>query len=189
TKTTTTETEHRISFTNAIDLSQQRSLVIDLVEHVVHVSQRRRGFQLHLQLGQLVAELFRVRQKLVKRRIEETNGHWQSCHLAKDPDEITTLQRQQLLERFLTRADALRKNHLAHCCESLIAEEHVLRATEADSLGAKLPRRLRIQRRVRIRPHAQTAKAVGPRHELVEVSAECRLDRRHLAQKHAASRT
>jgi flagellar motor switch protein FliM len=52
-ETTTTEAQHRISFTDAIHLSQQRAFVIDLVEHVVHVDQRARNFQLHLQLGEL----------------------------------------------------------------------------------------------------------------------------------------
>src|SRR6185503_7282671 len=70
TKTTTTKAEHRIRFANAVDLTQQRSLVIDLVEHVVHVTQRTGAFQFHLQLGQLGAQFFSIRQKLVQRRIE-----------------------------------------------------------------------------------------------------------------------
>ncbi len=99
-------------------------------------------FQLHLQLGKLAAQLFRVRQKLVQRRIEQANRYRQSGHLAKDADEIAALQRQQLFERLFARADAFRKNHLAHRRETLIAKEHVLGATQADSFGAKLPRRL-----------------------------------------------
>ena len=68
----------------------------------------------------------------------KTNRYRQSGHLAKDADEIATLQWQQLLECFLARANTFRENHLAHCGESLVTEEHVLRTTESDSFGAKL---------------------------------------------------
>src|SRR6185503_18453167 len=135
-QTATTETEHWIRFTNAIDLAQQLTLVIDLVEHVVHITQRRRPFQLHLQLGQLVTQFFRIRQELMQRRIKETNRYRKTGHLAKDTDEVTALQRQQLFECLFARADALGEDHLAHDGESLIAEEHVLGATQSDSFSA-----------------------------------------------------
>ena len=38
-QTTTTETQHRIRFTNTIDLSQQRALLIDLIKHMIHIAQ------------------------------------------------------------------------------------------------------------------------------------------------------
>src|SRR6185369_13581064 len=101
TETTATEAEHRIRLTNTIHLSQQGALVIDLVEHVIHVVQRARDFQFHLQLGELGQKLFGIRQKLVQRRIEQTNRDRKAGHLAKDADEIATLERQQLLECFL----------------------------------------------------------------------------------------
>ena len=136
-ETTTTKTKHRISFANAIHLSQQRALVIDFVEHVVHVDQRACAFQFHLQLSELAQQLFGIRQKLMQRRIEKTNRDRESGHLAKDADEIATLKRQQLLERLLACANTFRENHLAHRGETLIAEEHVLRTTESDPFGAK----------------------------------------------------
>src|SRR6185369_8619719 len=187
-ETTTTEAQHRISFANAIHLSQQRALVIDLIEHVVHVDQRACDFQFHLQLGELAQQLFGIWQKLMQRRIEKTNRDRKSGHLAKDADEIAALERQQLLKCFFARADALRENHLAHSCETLIAEEHMLRATEPDSFRAKPTRRLRVKRRISVCTHAQAAEVIGPRHEFVKISSECRLNRRHLAEKDATSR-
>src|SRR6185369_9271446 len=119
---------------------------------------------------------------------EKTNRDRQSGHLAKDADEVATLERQQLLECFLTRADALRENHLAHRSEALIAEEHVLGTTESDAFGPKPTRRLRVERRVSIRSHAQAPELIGPRHEFVKIGAERRLNCRHLTQKHTSGR-
>ena len=150
-------------------------------------SQRVRPlFKCHLQLGELVAQLFGIRQKLSAAGIEQANRDRQAGHLAKDADEIATLQRQQLLERFLARADAFRKNHLAHRGEPLIAKEHVLGATKPDAFRAKLSRGLRVERRVGICAHAQPPEVIGPRHQLVKIVSERRLNRRHLAEKHAA---
>src|SRR6185436_1459571 len=107
----------------------------------------------------------------MQRRIEQANRHRKTSHLAKDADKVTALEWQKFLQSFFTRADAVRENHLAHCLQSLIAKEHVLSAAKADALGAKAPRCLCIQRRVRIGPYSQPTKLVGPRHELVEIRA------------------
>ena len=121
--------------------------------------------QRHLQFGQFAQQLIDVWQKLMQRRIEQTNGYRQAGHLAKDADEVAALQRQQFLQRFLASADAVRKNHLAHCGQSLIAKEHVLSATQADAFGAK--RRAQSLRRSGVSAFARTrksAKLVGPLH-------------------------
>ncbi len=155
---------------------------------MVHVRQRRRRFQLHLQLGEFVAQLFRIRQKLMQRRIEQANRHRQPRHLAKDSDEVTTLQRQQLFERLFARTDTFGKDHLAHRCEALIAKEHMLSAAKSDSFSAKTACRLCVERRVGICAHTQTTEMIGPRHELVKIVTERRLNRRHLAEEHTSSR-
>ena len=62
-------------------------------------------------------------------RVEQANRHRQTNHFTKDADKIATLQRQQFVESLLSRADAIRQYHLAHCRQSLITEEHVLGAT------------------------------------------------------------
>src|SRR5688572_2394738 len=89
----TAEPEHRIGFANAIHLAQQRALVIDLVQKVVHLTQRRRALEFHLQLRQLTGEFFRIWQKLVQRRIQQTDRHGQPDHFTKDRNEIAALQR------------------------------------------------------------------------------------------------
>src|SRR4030095_14185117 len=104
----------------------------------------------------------------MQRWIEQANRHRESGHLAKDADKVAALEWQKFLQSLLTRADAIGENHLAPRRQSLIAKEHVLSAAKADALGAKAPRRPGIQRSVRVGPHTQAAKLVGPLHELVE---------------------
>src|SRR5687767_11295754 len=121
--------------------------MIDLVEDLVHRGQRPRGPQRHLQFREFGAQIFGVWKKLVKRRIEQTDRHWQSGHLAKDSDEIAALKRQKFLKCFLACTNAFGKDHLAHGRKPLVSEEHVFRSTESDAFRAKLSRRLRIERR------------------------------------------
>ena len=122
----------------------------------------------------------------MQRRIEQANGYRQPNHLAEDADKVAALQWQQFFERLLARADAIRQNHFAHCRQPLIAEEHVLGATQADAFGAKLARNFRIARRVGVGAHAQPAKLIGPEHQLVKLRTKRWLNGRHLAQKHTA---
>ena len=68
----------------------------------------------------------------------------------------------KIFQRLLARADAIGQNHFAHRRQPLIAEEHVLGATEPDAFSAKLPRDLGIERRVGVGTHAQPAKLVSP---------------------------
>ena len=159
---------------------QQRALFIDLVQQLVHVSQRGGAAHRHFQFRQLTEQIVDAGQELVQRRIEQTNSHRQSGHLSKDADEVSALQRQQFFERFLARADALRQNHLAHCRQSFLAEEHVFGATQSNAFGAKSTRNLGIARSVGIRAHSQSPKFVGPVHQLVKIGTKVGSDGRHL---------
>ena len=45
----------------------------------------------------------------MQRRIEQADGNRESCHLAKNSDEVTALQWQKFFKGFFARADAIRK--------------------------------------------------------------------------------
>src|SRR2546423_10474893 len=122
----------------------------------------------------------------MQRRIQQTNGDRKAGHLAEDADEVATLQRQKFFEGLLSGADAIGKNHLAHGSQTLIAKEHVLSAAQADAFSAKAPRRFRVQRRISIGAHAESAKLIGPLHQLMKIRTERRLNGRHLSEKDSA---
>src|ERR1700752_947581 len=120
--------------------------------------------------------------------IEQTNRDWQSGHLAKDSDKVAALQRQKFVQRFLTRTDALRKNHLSHRRQPLIAKKHVFCTTEPNSFGTKLSGGFGVQRCVGVSSDAELAKLIRPRHQLIEVTLECWLDCWNLPEKDSSGR-
>src|SRR5262249_16317565 len=113
-QTTATKTKHGIRFANLVHVMQELALLVDMVKELIHVGERLRLAQSHLQFRELAEQLIDVRQKFVERRIEQANRHRKAGHLAKDANEVAALQRQKFLQRFLARADAVRQNHFAH---------------------------------------------------------------------------
>ena len=64
----------------------------------------------------------------------------------------------------------------------------MLGAAQADALGAEVARHLRVARRVGVGAHAKPPELVGPRHQLAEVVAERRLNRRHSSEEDSSGR-
>src|SRR5215470_10603855 len=62
-------------------------------------------------------------------------------------------------------------------------------SAKPNAFRAKLPGRLRVQRRISVCSNTQTSKLIRPRHQFVEFAFERRLNCRHLAQKNSASRS
>ena len=78
----------------------------------------------------------------------------QPVHRLEDPLEVGALHGQQLGERAPAPALVARDDHLAHRRDAVALEEHVLGATQPDSLGAEAARDARVVRRVGVRAHA-----------------------------------
>src|ERR1043166_4312984 len=87
--------------------------------------------------GEVLLLPFGMRQELVQRGIEETDGRRISLERAEDADEVLALIGQQLGKRSLPLLERFRKNHLAHGVDAIALEEHVLGARQADALRAK----------------------------------------------------
>src|SRR6185503_6045806 len=81
-----------------------------------------------------------VRKKCVQRGIEQPERHRQSIHGLEDSLEVLALHRQELVARAAPTTFFAGANHLAHGCDAIALEEHVLCSTEADALGAEAPR-------------------------------------------------
>jgi hypothetical protein len=110
------------------------------------------------------------RKKLVKRWVEEADGHRQAAHLAEDADEVLPLVRKELGERRRAPGRVVGQDHLAHGLDALLLEEHVLGAAQADPLGAEGAGRARVERGVGVGADLHGARGVGPRHELAELA-------------------
>ena len=74
-------------------------------------------------------------QELVQRRVEQPDRHRQPVHRLEDADEVLLLERLELGQRGLPAGFVVGQDHLPHGDDSLVAEEHVLGAAQADSLG------------------------------------------------------
>ena len=84
----------------------------------------------------------------------------------KMPTKSLALHGQQLGERLLATLDVVGEDHLAHGGDAVAAEEHVLRAAEADALRAEGDGVGRLVGLVGVGAHQQLAPLVGPLHDL-----------------------
>ena len=109
-------------------------------------------------------------------RIQRTDRHWQSVHLAEDTDEVFALIRRDLRERGGPFFQALSDDHLANRVDARSLEEHVLRTAQSDAFRAEAPRNLRVGRRVGVGPNLHRPGFVGPLHQGAEVVVEHRID-------------
>ena len=108
----------------------------------------------------------------MQRRVEQPDRHRQPRHRLEDSLEVALLERQEPVERGAAGRLVVREDHLLHDGQALLAEEHVLGATEADALRAELARSCRVGRRVGIRVYLQAAHDVGPTEDRLEVVVE-----------------
>ncbi len=124
---TTAQAEHRVGLDHAVDTTQAGT----------------QGGKLFLAgasgflLGDGDLELTRIIQELVQRRIEQANDHIATGHGLEHRQEVLGLNLEQvgqglLLHGLIVRQDKALDDVLA------IAQEHVLGAAQANSLGAKL---------------------------------------------------
>ena len=79
--------------------------------------------------------LVRLRQELVQRRVEQSDGDRQAGHDLEQFGEILPLHRQQLGERRAPSFLGVGEDHLAHRDDALALEEHVLGSAEADAFA------------------------------------------------------
>ena len=164
-----------------------------VAHHRVHLVQLFSAFLEHLDrdphlLGHFLDLRGVGRQELVQRRVEQTDRHGQPVHGLEDANEVLALHRQQSLQRLGPLVHGLGEDHLPHGGQAVLAEEHVLRAAEADTLGSEGARHGRVLGRVRVGAHTDRAVVVGPFLQLGETLIELGLARLELlAHQHAVN--
>src|SRR6185436_13882920 len=86
-QTAAAEAKHRIRLAHTHDLFKERALLVDLIEHAVHVGEGPRRSHRHLQFRKFAEQLIYTWQEFVQWWIQQSNGNGQPRHLAKDAEE------------------------------------------------------------------------------------------------------
>ena len=126
------------------------------------------------------------REELVQRRVEQPDCHRHPGHCEEDALEVALLERQQPVEQRTPGHFVVREDHLLDDRQALFAEEHVLRAAQADPLSAELARLDGVGGGVRVRVHLEPPDPVRPAEDRLEIVVDpsrCELDR---TEDHAA---
>ena len=168
--------EHRVLL---VDLLHARERLLELLEVVGALDPR--ALDLRAQVRQVLEEL-------VQRRVEQPDRHRQARHRLEQALEVLLLERQQLRQRGAPGVLVVGHDHRPHLGLAVLGHEHVLRAAEADALGAELARLAGVLGRVGVRAHAEPADLVGPLEHRVEVLARLGLHERDVLERHAALR-
>ena len=108
--------------------------------------------------------------KLVKRRIQETNGDGIAAERLKQALEISLLHRLDLGKRRLSLLDGIGADHLTECADSRRLKEHVLGTAKTNALRAERSRLLCILGRIGIRSDAERLVLVRKLHDAAEVA-------------------
>ena len=125
----------------------------------------------HLLSHHLLSGLI-VWNKLVKRRIEQTDVDRHAVHALQDAIEILLLQGQKLGQSHLTASLVVGKDHLSHGLDLISIEEHMLGAAQADAHCTKPLCHLGIVRSVGIGAHHHAGVFVTEVHELGEIARD-----------------
>ncbi|MNZ99109.1 hypothetical protein D3C78_1184200 [compost metagenome] len=111
-----------------------------------------------------------LRQEFVQRRVEQADRHRQAVHDLEQFGEIRTLHRQKLVERCPPALFTFRKDHLTHHMDAVALEEHMFGAAQPNTLSAKGAGGAGVSRRIGIGAHRHAAQAIGPLHQLAEIT-------------------
>ena len=159
--------------------------LVDLSELLLLAVELGSALALGLRDRHLHREVHLVREEFVKRRVEQPDGHRQPVHRLEDADEVLPLERQQRVVRALLVLRRLGEDHLAHGFDPLLAEEHVLGATQTDALRAALASVGGLVRGVGVRANAQAPCIVGVAHQAIERLPDPLLSRLSVARSGA----
>ena len=122
--------------------------------------------------GQFFDILLLRGNELMKRRVQEADGHGITLHGLIDALEIALLHRLDLGQGSLALLHRVCADHLPEGLNAVRLEEHVLRPGEADALGAQLPGLSGVPGGVGVGAHLQPSVFVGPCHDAAEFAGD-----------------
>ena len=130
-----------------------------------------------------------LRQELVQRRVEQADRDGEPGHRAQDAGEVLALHREDPGERLAPSGLVGCEDHAPHGEDAVLAEEHVLRAAEADAFRAEGARSGGVLGGVGVGAHTQSPPAVRPAHQPPVLVGQRGLDQRYRPEQHLAART
>ena len=116
--------------------------------------------------------IFGVRNELMKRRIQETNGNRVTFHGLEELFEVVLLIRKDLSKCCFSLFYSIRADHLTECCNTLCIEEHMLGTAETDTFSTKLTSLLSVCRSIRIGTNLHGSELVSPSHDTAELTGD-----------------
>ena len=126
-ETAATVAEHGVLLMQFLDAGEDDAQLLEL---------GRAGLG-ELQLLDLDEKIFALGQELVERRIEGADGDRESLHGLEESGEVGALHGEQFLEGGAAVLLGAGHDHGAHEGQTVLGEEHVLGAAEADAFGAE----------------------------------------------------
>ncbi len=159
-------TEHRV------ELLQAGNAILNRLQGDSH------GFR-QLSLCSLI-----VRNKLVERRIKQTNGDRQALHRLENPVEVLPLYRQQLRQSFFAPLRIRGQDHFTYRLDPAFTEEHVLGTAQPDSFSAEVSGHFRVMRRVGVGANTEGPELISPIHKLAQIIGDLGLDQIDTAHNH-----
>ena len=114
-----------------------------------------------------------VRDELVQRRVNQSDGDREAIHGFEDADEIAALERKQFVQGLDASLPVVGEDHFLDGALALVAplrlleigEEHVFRAAEANALCPELDGLASVLRSVHIRADPKATRLIGPLHQ------------------------
>ena len=113
-----------------------------------------------------------MRNKLVQRRVKQTNSHRTTLHSLEDTLEVSLLIWQNLSQCLATSFRIFRQNHFTHGFDFLTLKEHVFRTAKTDSYRTEITCHLSIMRSIRIGAYLQSRIFISQLHQLGKITGK-----------------
>ena len=125
-----------------------------------------------LSLSQFLDVIFLSRNKLMQRRIQETDRNRVALQSLEQTFEVALLIRKDLIQSCFSLFYGVSTDHLTESSDSVFLEEHMLSTAKTDTFCAKLSSFLRICRCISVGTNFQSSELVSPCHNATECTSD-----------------
>ncbi len=106
----------------------------------------------------------------MQRRVQQANGHRKAAHNCKELPKILPLHGQDFGKCLAAPAQIIRDNHLAHCQNAIVGEEHMFGTAETDTFRTELARNAGILWCFSVGAHFHASHLVRPLHQFAKIT-------------------
>ena len=134
---------------------------------------------LALSVSQLLDVLLLGGNKLMERRIQETDTYRVALKSLIQLLKVSLLYRKDLLQSSFSLLNSVGADHLAERVDPVALKEHVLGTAKADSLSTQLSGLLGVSRSICVGSYFQSSVLVSPAHDPAELACDGSVYRRN----------